>query len=107
MRTGHDGNLGLREAECLDATGLNESRETERLHGGTQIHDRIGIAHDPADGPIARDFYDRTAMTALDDSASELADEDRRRLRAFLCPSHRPGGPGTGRFGGLFRAAVR
>ena len=67
------------EVERLDAAGLDERDEPERLDRRAQGDEPVGVAEladDPAGG-VGLD--DVAAVDALLDAVAELADEDRRR----------------------------
>ena len=81
VRAGHDRQLGRLEIERLDAAGLDERDDAERLDAASQFDDPIRIA-EAADQPaVDVDLDDVATMDALLDAVADLADEDRRALR--------------------------
>src|SRR5207248_9955368 len=72
------------EVEGLDATGLDERDDAERLDTAPQVRDAVGVAKAPDEGAVDVDLDDVATVDAFLDAVAHLADEDRGRP---------PGGP--------------
>ena len=91
MRARHDRDLGGLEIERLDAAGLDEREDAERLDRRAQRDEPVGIAElaDEPAGGVGLD--DVAAVDALLDAVADLADEDRRRPSRGRGPADRWG----------------
>src|SRR5467141_2308638 len=75
---GHDRELVRLEVECLDAAGLDEGRDAERLDAGAQRDDAVLVAERADRSALGVDLDDVPAMDALLDPVADLADDNRR-----------------------------
>ena len=93
VRAGHDRELGGLEVERLDAAGLDQGHDAERLDGRAQRHDPVGVAELADEPAVDVRFDDVAAVDALLDPVAQLAHED-RRLGTGATLRARPAGPG-------------
>ena len=104
VRAGHDRELGGLQIELLEAAGLDQGDDTERLDGRAEGHDPVRVA-ELADEPAADvRFDDVAAVDALLDAVAQLADED-RRLGTGASLRARPAVPGRRALGSGGHAA--
>ena len=104
VRARHDRDLGRLEVEGLDAAGLDQREQPERLDRRAQGDDPVRVAEladDPA-GDVGLD--DVAAMDALLDPVADLPDEDRRAPSARATRHGRRDVPAAVRRGRLGRA---
>ncbi len=104
VRAGHDRELGWLQVEFLEAAGLDQGDDTERLDGRAESDDPVRVA-ELADEPAADvRFDDVAAVDALLDAVAQLADED-RRLGTGASLRARPAVPGRRALGSGGHAA--
>ncbi len=95
---GHDRELGGLQVEGLDATGLDQRHDPERLHGRAQRHDALGVAELADEPAVDVGLDDVAAVDALLDAVAQLAHED-RRLGTGAPLRARPAVPGRSALG--------
>jgi hypothetical protein len=78
VAAGHDRELGRLELEGLDAAGLDEGDQPERLDARAEVGHVVRIAQPPEHPAVDVDLDDVTPVDALLDPVADLADEDGR-----------------------------